>query len=119
MKTRIHGLLLGVAVLGILLDCRSPDSLRAVEKMDARLRLLTEKNRDENVHFTGLCTEAISVETKAQIEHTGVVLQTVTGDRFTAVGQPLQIRKLARLVFVVRLSAAKPVYPSVKKESFR
>ena len=113
---RIRSVLFGFAVMGMLLGCRSPESAYTVRKMDARLRSVIDEKKLKDVHFTGHCTEAISAELRARLQETGIDVQTVVGDRFTAIGSPRQIRKLVRLDFIIRLTAAKPVHPTVKQE---
>lgn len=78
-------------------------------KWDAALQMEIKKKHENPIHFSGLCSEPITDEVEKEMEKSGIVIQTRTDNKFTAIGNAEQIRKLSHLKTIMRLEAARPV----------
>lgn len=76
-------------------------------KLDPSLRMeLSDedtKNSQENIQFLGKCKTDITDDMKAKLEKTGVSVESVIKDIFTASGTREQIVELAKLESVIHL----------------
>lgn len=85
--------------------CSSPER-NSDSKFDAPLRQklasLDDKS-DVKVEFLGKCNAPINDEMKSQLVLTGIDIQTIINEIFTASGTPAQIKKTAEFNFVSQL----------------
>lgn len=88
-------------------ECTRNNANGVTEKLDVRLRKKVETEDQEEVSFFIECNTEISDDLREEIENTGVVLETITGNLSTARGWPNQIKALAERDFIVRLRMAK------------
>ncbi|NQT25078.1 hypothetical protein HQ585_06975 [candidate division KSB1 bacterium] len=105
MKTGITFFLIILLVTG----CFHRSGPAPQSKWDAMLQMEINKNHENPIHFSGLCSKPITDRVKHEMEKSGIVIQTRIDDKFTAIGNTKQIRKLSRLRYVKRLEGAKPV----------
>lgn len=95
-----------VLCVALLWSCNSA-SRQIDAKLDAPLRkelsAREEGDRGEPIRVIGKCQRAIDAEIRRAVEKTGVSVETVTGDIFTASGSPEQVRTLAQLEIVTHL----------------
>ena len=104
------GLLIFFCV-SMLAGCREPAPQHALKKMDAPLRAAVAERADGVVPFSGRCDREIDEAMRVRMEGTGVALQTVVREHFTARGKAEQILNLAHVDFIVRLESGKQVRP--------
>lgn len=93
----------------MLVGCREPVSQDVLIKMDAALRRHVVEGSRDDIAFIGRWDQEITDVIRVEIEATGVQLQTVAGESFTARGDTKSIVKLAGLKSVVRLESGKRV----------
>ncbi len=103
MKTRFSIVLL---IIFLIMGCGAMND-DYQSKLDPSLRIElsdeSTKDSDEVIKFFGKCNTEISAEMRSQLEATGVSVQSVIKDIFTASGTRLQIIELAKLESVIRL----------------
>ena len=102
-------LTLSVVVLMFGLACQPRPTPDISMKMDALMRQFIQEGSRDRVHFSGQCVGMIDDAVRKRLEKSGVQLQTVVEDRFTAVGKRRPILKLARDAVILRLILSKPV----------
>lgn len=105
-----------VACFFLLAGCREPLPQDILSKMDVMLRNEVQEKRREEILFSGRWNGAIDDAVKTELESSGVVLQTVAKEFFTARGRAASIVKLARIEGVVRLESGKKVRSLEKTE---
>ncbi len=86
-----------------LLSCSSSDK-SDLAKLDSPLYDKISKSASgDQIQFIGKCSKKISDDLKAEIESTGVSVQTVIDTIFTASGVTESIKKLAAKDFIIIL----------------
>ena len=97
-------------VLIFLTVCSSSAKYNST-KMDTSLnqKILSLEKEDPNtiIQFTGKTNVVINNQTKKELQDTGINIETVIGDIFTANGTVSSIKKTSLLDFVVYLELAK------------
>ena len=88
-----------------LIGCSSMNE-KYESKLDSGLKLKLKNSLDEKIEFFGKCKVDISEEIRSERESTGVNIQTISKDIFTASGLSDQIIKLAKLNVVKYLEAS-------------
>jgi starvation-inducible outer membrane lipoprotein len=81
------------------------------EKLDFGLKSKVNKNSSESISFFGKCNEVINDDIKTSLEKTGIQIQTISKDIFTASGSAEQIIKLAKLEVIKSLEESKERFP--------
>jgi len=76
-------------------------------ELNQKITRLEKENPDSIIQFTGKTKGEINDQMKAQLEETGVTVETVAGDIFTANGGTESIKKVTLLEFVVYLENVK------------
>ena len=107
------------AALSILLSALSCSAQEPVpDKLDAPLRQRIEnaeaRNDPASIAFLGRCRRVIDSGLRTHLERSGVHVETVAGDIFTAAGAPSRIRELARDPEVVSLSLSVERFPATR-----
>jgi len=84
-------------------------------KLDSHLRMeLSDENKkssEEIIQFLGKCNTEITAEIRSQLYETGVSVESVIKDIFTASGTRQQIIELAKLESVIRLEKSQMNMP--------
>lgn len=103
-----------IVVLGgvsIFLTACAASSEYSPEKMDSplnqKIRSLDNENSETSIQFTGKTNGAINEQMKKELQDTGIIIETVAGDIFTANGTTSSIKKVSLLDFVVYLELVK------------
>lgn len=84
-------------------------------KLDSGLRMELQNsngNLNEQIRFIGKCTEEITSKLRTKIEATGVEIENVIKNIFTASGTRDQIIELAKIEEINNLEKSKQVYPN-------
>ncbi len=80
-------------------------------KMDTSLNQkvssLEKENPDTIIQFTGKTIESINDEMKTKLEETGIKIETVANDIFTATGNVESVKKVSLFDFVISLELVK------------
>lgn len=83
----------------------------APEKMDSplnqKIRTLDNENSEMPVQFTGKTLDVINEQMKDELQDTGIIIETIAGNIFTANGTTSSIKKVSLLDYVVYLELAK------------
>lgn len=102
-----------VLVLGgasIFLTACAASAEYSPEKMDSplnqKIRSLDE-NSETSIQFTGKTNDSINDQMKEELQDTGINIETVAGNIFTANGTISSIKKASLLDFVVYLELVK------------
>lgn len=74
-------------------------------------KAIQETEADDVIRFSVICKDDLTRNERVQVEETGVLINTVAGDVFTAKGTKKQIKELAAMEFVLKISSAKPMKP--------
>lgn len=81
------------------------------EKMDTALKQkitsLEKTDPDTPVQFLGKCNTAVNAEMEEKLRSTGVSVESIVNDIFTATGTIEGIKKISGLDFVISLELAK------------
>ncbi len=103
-----------ILVLGgasIFLTACAASAEYAPEKMDSplnqKIRSLDNENSETSIQFTGKTNGVINEQMKKELQDTGIIIETVAGDIFTASGTTSSIKKVSLLDFVVYLELVK------------
>lgn len=98
---------------GVLLfnGCSASDEFNP-SKMDTSLnqkiaQLEKEDNPEAIIQFTGKTSTDINEQVKSGLEGTGIIIETVAGNIFTANGTSAGVKKVSMLDYVVYLELAK------------
>ncbi|WKZ68785.1 MAG: hypothetical protein QY331_12570 [Melioribacteraceae bacterium] len=87
-------------------------------KLDQSLRMeLSDsgnKDSEQKIQFLGKCNTEITDKMRTELEETGVSVESVIKDIFTATGTRKQIIELAKLESVIRLEKSQMNYPMNK-----
>jgi hypothetical protein len=111
----MRGVLILLSVF-ILSGCREPIPQDVLSKMDMTLRSEVQEESREEILFSGQYEGTITEDVKEELVSSGIVIQTVAGEVFSARGRSAAIVKLARMEGVVRLESGKKVRPLDKIE---
>ncbi|MCZ7601909.1 MAG: hypothetical protein C4543_08360 [Ignavibacteriales bacterium] len=88
------------------------------DKLDPNLLMeLSDENSQNDdglIQFLGKCRTEITAEMRTELEETGVSVESVIKDIFTATGTRKQIIELAKLESVIRLEKSQMNYPMNK-----
>ncbi len=89
-------------------SCCSQDNMIYEKKMDTPLKQkiseVTKEGSDEKIQIIGKCSQAITDEMKVSLEETGMTIESIVGDIFTAMGTKDQIIKISRIDYVSQLN---------------
>ena len=100
----------------ILIACSSSSQKSIPQKFDAQLsqkiKEVEKSSSGEAIKIFAKCRENITAEMRGSIEETGVQIESVMGDIFTAAGTPAALRDLARLDFITQIQLATISKPS-------
>jgi hypothetical protein len=102
-------ILITVWLIVSLVGCKKNNADGMADKLDVQLRRELEKGNQTGVSFFIECDTEISDDLREEIEKTGIVLETITGNLSTARGKADQIKALAEQDFIVRLRMARSV----------
>lgn len=91
---------------GAILSCH-PAGISGKHKIDGRLAQQMEKENRADIPFIGECSRNIDDGLKSRMEQTGIIIESIIGDIFTARGTRESILKLARIPEVKKLQAPK------------
>lgn len=95
----------------ILMVCCSSSAEYIAEKMDTplqqRINQLEKDNPDEIIRFAGKTNRPIIEEMTAKLKSTGITIESIVEDIFTASGNSESIKKVSLLDFVVFLEIAR------------
>lgn len=90
----------------LIFSCSSSQKLSS-DKFDTPLRQklvqAEESGSEEPVQVIGKCTKPVNREMRESLTTTGITVNSVIGDIFTASGSAKQIREAAKLKFVSQL----------------
>lgn len=111
----MRGVLILLSIF-ILSGCRELIPQDVLAKMDMTLRSKVQEELREEILFSGRYEGAITEDVKKELVSSGIVIQTVAGEIFTARGRSAAIVKVARMEGVVRLESGKKVRPLEKTE---
>lgn len=98
----------------VIMSCSSTQYV--FEKMDAplvqKINELEKLNSNKLITFLGKTNRNIDEEMKTELTKTGIVIETVTGDIFTAKGDRLQISEVSQKDWVekLELSVYRPLF---------
>lgn len=98
----------------LLMSCSSTNYI--FEKMDSPLiQKINELEKDNShivISFLGKTNKTIDDVMKAELVKTGIVIETITGDIFTAKGDRLQIAELSQKACIekLELSVYRPLF---------
>lgn len=99
-----------VAAIPILIVSCSSSSEYKPEKMDTplqqKIRELDKDNTNTIIQFTGKTSMPINDEMKTKLKSTGITIESIIGDIFTASGTTESIKKVTMYDFVVYLELA-------------
>ena len=70
-----------------------------------------DKNSNEKISFIGRSNKDIYLETRKDIEETGVDVGSVIKDVFTGMGDYTSIIKLSNKNYIIKLDAPKKLFP--------
>ena len=94
-----------------LLNTNCSSSNYIPEKMETSLQLeikkLEKENSDILIQFKGKTNGIINDDIKSKLKETGLIVESVIGDIFTASGNAESIKKTTHLEFVVFLESGK------------
>lgn len=114
MKTKFY---LVILISLIIFGCTSMNE-DYQSKFDSHLRMeLSDESKqdsDEIIKFFGKCNTEISTEMRSELEATGVSIESVIKDIFTASGTRQQLIELAKLESVIRLEKSQMNKPMNK-----
>ena len=68
-------------------------------------------NEQDLISFSAICKNDLSLADRSKVEKTGVIINTLTGNIFTAKGTKEQIREMEKLECVTNIQGARPVKP--------
>lgn len=98
-----------IGVISMLIGCSSAEYIP--EKMDAtlkqRISFLEKEEPNSFIQFTGKTNSSINDEMKTELEATGIKVESIIQDVFTAAGTAESIKKTTLLDFVIFLELAK------------
>jgi len=103
MRRQNHLLLIGLAFA--MAACHHESVEPDTEKLGIHLRKILAYGNHQQIHISGECRCLVSDSIAAILQKTGISLQTVTGNHFTALGTNVQIVDLAAMDVVLRLRA--------------
>lgn len=82
-----------------------PDKMETA--LQQEIRKLEKENSDTLIQFKGKTNGIINEDMKSKLKETGIIVESVIGDIFTASGNAESIKKTTLLEFVVFLESAK------------
>lgn len=100
-----------LVLLALLLGCAGNKETAMLEKADASLRQSVEqasaRGGSEVLHVLGGCTGTVTEERKGALAAAGAVLESTSGDTFTARIPAGRVAEVAALEFVRSLELSK------------
>lgn len=103
--------ILATVLLAVRCSAQEPPSEQKFDVL-LRQRIAQAEARNDRtpIAFLGRCLHSIDADLRTRLERAGIRIETTTGDIFTAIGAPSQIRQLAGDPEIVslNLSAERP-----------
>ena len=102
--------LLSLGITILFASCASSaeyDPSKMDSPLNERITYLEKENPDTVIQFTGKTNSGIDDQMKIELEQTGISVETIANDIFTANGNAESIKKASALPFVVSLELVK------------